>query len=36
MQSVDDLLRKNLEAFGERGAKKPRTAISAIWETYVA
>jgi hypothetical protein len=31
MQSVDDLLRKNLEAFGERDAEKRRTAISAIW-----
>jgi hypothetical protein len=26
MQSVDDLLRKNLEAFGERDAMKRRTA----------
>ena len=36
MQSVDDLLRKNLEAFGERDAEKQRTAISTIWETYIA
>jgi hypothetical protein len=36
MQSVDDLLRKNLEAFGERDAEKRRTAISTIWETYIA
>jgi hypothetical protein len=33
MQSVDDLLRKNLEAFGERDAEKRRTAISRIWES---
>jgi hypothetical protein len=33
MQSVDDLLRKNLEAFGERDAEKRRTAISTIWES---
>jgi hypothetical protein len=32
MQSVDDLLRKNLEAFCERDAEKRRTAISTIWE----
>jgi len=31
MQSVDDLLRKNLKAFGERAAEKRRTAISGIW-----
>ena len=33
MQSVDDSLRKNLEAFGERDAEKRRTAISTIWES---
>jgi hypothetical protein len=32
MRSVDDLLRNNLEAFGERDAEKRRAAISAIWE----
>ncbi|WP_263349762.1 nuclear transport factor 2-like protein [Acidicapsa acidisoli] len=32
MQSVDDLLRTNLEAFGERDAEKRRAAISKIWE----
>jgi NAD(P)-dependent dehydrogenase (short-subunit alcohol dehydrogenase family) len=32
-QSADDLLRKNLEAFGERDAEKRRTAISMIWGT---
>ncbi len=36
MLNVDDLLRKNLEAFGERDAEKRRAAISAIWETYIA
>jgi len=36
MQSVDDLLRKNLEAFGEHDLEKRGTAISTIWETYVA
>jgi hypothetical protein len=36
MQSVGDLLRKNLDAFGERDAEQRRTAISTIWETYVA
>jgi hypothetical protein len=36
MQSVDDLLRKNLEAFGERDAEMRRTALSMIWETYIA
>jgi hypothetical protein len=36
MQSVDDLLRKYLDAFGERDAKKPRAAIWTIWETYIA
>jgi hypothetical protein len=35
MQGVDDLVRKNLEAFGERDAEKRRTAISTIWETYI-
>jgi len=33
MQSADDLLRRNLEAFGERDAEKRRTAISTIWES---
>ena len=33
MQSVDDLLRKNLEAFGERDAEKRRAVISAIWRS---
>jgi len=33
MQSVDDLLRKNLDAFGERDAEKRRLAISTIWES---
>jgi hypothetical protein len=32
MQSVDDLLRKNLEAFGQRGAEMRRAAMSTIWE----
>jgi hypothetical protein len=32
MQSVDDLLRKNLEAFGERDAEKRGAAISTLWE----
>ena len=32
MQSVDDLLRKNLKAFGERAGEKRRTAMSTIWE----
>ena len=32
MQSVDDLLRKNLGAFGVRDAEKRGTAISTIWE----
>jgi len=36
MQSVDNLLRKNLDAVGERDLEKWRTAISMIWETYVA
>jgi hypothetical protein len=33
MQSIDDLLRKNLKAFGERDAGKRRNAISTIWES---
>ena len=33
MESVDDLLRKNLKTFGERDAEKRRTAISTIWES---
>ena len=33
MQSVDDLLKKNLKAFGERNAQKRRIAISTIWES---
>jgi hypothetical protein len=33
MQSVDNLLRKNLKAFGERNAQKRRMAISTIWES---
>jgi hypothetical protein len=33
MQNVDDLLSKNLDAFGERDAEKRRMAISAIWES---
>ena len=33
MQSVDNLLRKNLKAFGERNAQKRRIAISTIWES---
>ena len=33
MQSVDDLLRRNLNAFSERDAEKRSTAISAIWES---
>jgi len=36
MQSVDDLLRKNAEAFGEGDPEKRRTAIATIWETYIA
>jgi hypothetical protein len=31
LHSVDDLLRKNLEAFGERDAEKRRTVMSTIW-----
>ena len=34
MESVDNLLRKNLEAFGERDAEKRYTAISTIWESH--
>jgi hypothetical protein len=33
VQSVGDLLRKNLEAFGERDAEKRRAAISTIWDS---
>ena len=33
MQNVDDLLRKNLKAFGERDVEKRRIAISTIWES---
>jgi hypothetical protein len=33
MQTVGDLVRKNLEAFGERDAEKRRMAISTIWES---
>src|SRR5580698_790289 len=33
MQSIDDLLRKNLDAFGERDAEKRRLDISTIWES---
>lgn len=36
MQSVGDLLGKNLQAFDEREAEKQRTAISTIRETYLA
>ena len=36
MQSVDGLLRKNLEAFGERDAEKRRPTTSTRWETYIA
>jgi hypothetical protein len=36
MQSVEDLLAKNLEELGERAAEKPGTALSPIWETYIA
>jgi hypothetical protein len=36
MRRVDDFLRKSLEAFGERDAERRRTAISSIWETYIA
>lgn len=30
-QTVDDLLRKNLETFGERDAKKRRAIMATIW-----
>jgi hypothetical protein len=33
MQTVGDLVSKNLEAFGERDAEKRRTAISTIWKS---
>jgi hypothetical protein len=33
MQSVDNLLKKNLKAFGERNAQKRRIAMSTIWES---
>ena len=33
MQNIDELLRKNLEAFSERDAKKRRTALSTIWDS---
>jgi hypothetical protein len=33
MQSVDDLLRENLKAFGDRDTEKRRTAILAIWDS---
>jgi hypothetical protein len=33
MQSVDDLLRRNLDAFGERDAEKRRKALSTIWKS---
>jgi hypothetical protein len=33
MLSVDDLLRENLEAFGDRDTEKRRTVISAIWDS---
>jgi hypothetical protein len=33
MQSVEDLLRKSPEGFGERDAEKRRTATSTIWGT---
>jgi hypothetical protein len=36
MQGVDDRLSENLKAFGGRDAEKQRTAISTIWETYIA
>lgn len=35
MQSVDDLLRKNLEALGERDVEKRRTPISAMWDSDI-
>jgi hypothetical protein len=33
MQNVDDLLRKNLQAFGERDAEQRRAALATIWES---
>jgi hypothetical protein len=33
MLNVDDLLRKNLEAFGERDPHNRRMAISTIWDS---
>ena len=33
MQSVDDLLRKNPDVFGECDAEKRQAAISTIWES---
>ena len=35
-QSADDLIGKSLEPFGEPDAEKRGTAISTIWETYIA
>jgi hypothetical protein len=32
---LDDLLRTNLQAFGDRNAEKRRTAIPTICETYI-
>ena len=34
MQSIDELLKLNLEAFGERDAMKRRVALSTIWEPH--
>lgn len=36
MRIVGDLLRENLNAFGEGEAEKQRAGISTIWETYIA
>jgi len=36
IQSVDDLSKRNLEAFGKRDEEKWRAVISTIWETYIA
>jgi hypothetical protein len=36
LQGVDDLLKKNVKAFGERDAEKRRAVLSTIWETYLA
>ena len=33
MQNVDDLLRRNLDAFGERNAERRHVAISALWKS---